>query len=182
MLHTQRSKVATLKTRKQGEVREGIAAFEQNIIENFEEGEKIAAIVADEAADNDGLDGGDDLMRNTTLVGNANELMESLSNRIPHPTILNLEANEFLDKIKESKIAGNLARSEREKRRRRFLVDLQAEDEFDQTCFLLDQLTAELTKPCVEEERMNYTVYKAAQYEHVIRCAFIFGLVFLEFE
>lgn len=48
-------------------------------------------------------------------------------------------------------------------------MDLQEEDGFDQTCFMLDQLTAELTKPCIEEERMNYTVYKAAQFEHVIR-------------
>ena len=36
-------------------------------------------------SDNEGLEGGDDLMRSTTLVNNAGELMESLSGRLPHP-------------------------------------------------------------------------------------------------
>ena len=47
-------------------------------------------------------------MNLTTQVDNGNQLMESLKGRIPAPPVLQLEANEFLDKIKEAKIAGNL--------------------------------------------------------------------------
>ena len=44
MLHTQRSNVAKLKTRKRAEVLNGIAQFEENLIENFDEGAKVQCV------------------------------------------------------------------------------------------------------------------------------------------
>ena len=89
--------------------------------------------------------------------------MAEMTAKVPTSNVLLGEAKQFLDKIRESKIAGNLARVEREKRRRRFLVQLQQNQATIESDYLMDHLAQQLTRPCLEEERANYTVWRSGQ-------------------
>lgn len=108
---------------------------------------------------------GQELMELTTKVETPQALLESFKAQVPPPAELREEAKEFLARIKESKIAGNLARAEREKRRRRFLVSLQDKHKRIEQKHLKEHLVYHLSRPCLEEQRINYLVWKAATTE-----------------
>ena len=48
-------------------------------------------------------------------------------------------------------------------------MDLAQEHEAVADQYLQEHLMQQLTKPCVEEERINYLVWKTSQYEIVMR-------------
>jgi len=189
LISRQRQTIRSIKDSKTGEVTRGIADFERNLRKFTSGAAETSSIPLDmqeetEAADNstanrldsdsdpdedDGTTGGDLLVARTTKAGTAKDLMQQLNTQVPAPDVLLKDANEFLSRIKDSKIAGNLARKEREKRRRRFLVDLVREHETEEETYLQEHLLQQLTKPCVEEERINYLVWKTSQYEAIMR-------------
>ncbi|CAD7950255.1 unnamed protein product [Amoebophrya sp. A25] len=184
LVQRQRKNVRGLKDAKTLEVTQGIDDFERNL-RKYTSGEKAEDVDADLAAtlqqsanadqyfseeeDDDTTAGGDGLVRRTTRAETVKDLFAALNSKVPGPEILLKDAEEFLGKIKDSKIAGNLARKEREQRRRRFLVDLAQEHEGVAEQYLREHLMQQLTKPCVEEERINYLVWKTSQYESVMR-------------
>lgn len=119
--------------------------------------------------DDDATLGGDTLVALSSTAQNGTELSQDMNKRLKPADELQQEADTFMSKIKESKVAGNIARKEREKRRRRFLVDLHNQHEKDVEEYLMGHFTQNLTKPSLEEERMNYVVWKAGTYEQVMR-------------
>lgn len=109
------------------------------------------------------------LLQTQTNMSSDTNLLDSLSKRLPSVEEQKRAADEFLSQIKESKIAGNLARKEREKRRRRYLCDLDREfTEEIEGAYLTQCLSQQLTRPTLEEERLNYRLFKCAQIEKII--------------
>ncbi|CAD7957266.1 unnamed protein product [Amoebophrya sp. A120] len=177
-----RQAVHHLRATKTQEVTQGIADFERNL-RKFTSGEAESSSIPldmQEATEQDYDDGrsedddestggGAALVQRTTKAFSAKDLMSSMSAQVPAPEVLLKDAKDFLARIKDSKVSGNLARKEREKRRRRFLVDLAKEHEMEEDTYLQEHLLQQLTKPCVEEERINYLVWKTSRYEAIMR-------------
>ena len=80
---------------------------------------------------------------------------------------LNYEAGLFMRKIKESKEAGAIARRERERRRRRVLVEQQREQEMLEENQLEQVLMEKLSRESIEESAISYRSWRAQTYEEV---------------
>eukprot|EP00397_Hematodinium_sp_SG-2012_P003313 GEMP01003321.1.p1 GENE.GEMP01003321.1~~GEMP01003321.1.p1 ORF type:complete len:1399 (+),score=339.07 GEMP01003321.1:334-4197(+) len=97
------------------------------------------------------------------------ELLQGLEERLPSAEARWEEASTFLGKIKNVKIAGIQARKSREKRRRRVLVNLGQEQDRYEEDYFENLLGDVLQRRSNEEARMDYQVWKTAQYGEVVR-------------
>eukprot|EP00929_Paragymnodinium_shiwhaense_P112675 TRINITY_DN80942_c0_g1_i1.p1 TRINITY_DN80942_c0_g1~~TRINITY_DN80942_c0_g1_i1.p1 ORF type:complete len:2036 (-),score=628.45 TRINITY_DN80942_c0_g1_i1:270-6377(-) len=155
------------------EVRNGIDVFEtglQNLgITQANDPATQLRTGEDDSSDSDRSENrAERLMATTTNVGNARELVESLQARLPSSSELEQEAGLFLRKIKESKNAGSIARKERERRRRRVLVEQQREQDLLEESKLEEVLLETLSREAVEEKRISYCQWRTRKYEDVI--------------
>merc|ERR1719460_569893 len=123
----------------------------------------------DESSDDEDSDNQPDrLIASTTQAHTSRELVEAIQARMPNGQELEQEAGLFLRKIKESKRAGSVARKERERRRRRVLVEQQREQDLLEESKLEEVLLEKLSRESAEEKRINYTVWRTQKYEDVV--------------
>eukprot|EP00930_Biecheleria_cincta_P030071 TRINITY_DN20871_c0_g1_i1.p1 TRINITY_DN20871_c0_g1~~TRINITY_DN20871_c0_g1_i1.p1 ORF type:complete len:1954 (-),score=553.23 TRINITY_DN20871_c0_g1_i1:93-5921(-) len=121
----------------------------------------------DEDEDNDTRRRGQELLNQTTKAGTAKDLVEALQSRLPSSQELEHEAGLFMRKIKESKHAGSIARRERERRRRRVLVEQQREQEMLEESQLEEVLLEKLARESVEEAAISYSTWRTRTMEEV---------------
>mmetsp|Transcript_28813 Transcript_28813/g.67053 ORF Transcript_28813/g.67053 Transcript_28813/m.67053 type:complete len:2032 (-) Transcript_28813:99-6194(-) len=151
------------------EVNNGIDVFESGLEGLGLRNSAVKPTSLSESSDGEDSDNtGERLLKGTTQVANQRELVEALETRLPNSQELEQEANLFLQKIKESKHAGSIARKERERRRRRVLVDQQREQELMQERTMEDALIKKINRESIEEKKISYTVWRTQQYEEVI--------------
>merc|ERR1719163_2516274 len=108
----------------------------------------------DDEGDDDPGEPAELLLAMTTPVTGGQELLETLQSQLPSKEALGQEATVFMQKIKESKYAGNVARKERERRRRRVLVEQHQEQRELEERQLEEVLTEKLTRESNEERRI----------------------------
>jgi len=137
-----------------GHVVRGIARFEQMLEDK--------ALVSDDLREMKPLE-------EVTEVENGEELLQLLEGRLPTIPQQRDEAYQFLGKIKEAKVAGSIARQTREKRRRKVLVTVQQDQDRSEAGFFEKLLAEQLDRSSIEEQRVDYEVWKTGQYEHVMR-------------
>ncbi|CAL1170442.1 unnamed protein product [Cladocopium goreaui] len=107
------------------------------------------------------------LLAQTSKVASAKELVDALQAKLPTNQELNYEAGLFMRKIKESKQAGTIARRERERRRRRVLVEQQREQEMLEENQLEQVLMEKLNRESIEESAISYRSWRAKTFEEV---------------
>ncbi|CAJ1423729.1 unnamed protein product, partial [Effrenium voratum] len=110
---------------------------------------------------------GERLLAQTSKAATAKELVDALQAKLPTSQELSYEANLFMRKIKESKQAGSIARRERERRRRRVLVEQQREQEMLEENQLEQVLIEKLSRESIEESAITYRSWRAKTFEEV---------------
>mmetsp|Transcript_136004 Transcript_136004/g.352617 ORF Transcript_136004/g.352617 Transcript_136004/m.352617 type:complete len:849 (+) Transcript_136004:47-2593(+) len=170
----QQDKIQKARSMASSEVRNGVDAFESGLTSlgltrprERRAGQPDADSDSSEGSDASELQA-DRLLNATTPAANARELVDALQARMPNAEELEQEAGLFLQKIKESKRAGSIARKERERRRRRVLVEQQREQDLLEESKLEDVLLEKLSRQSIEEKSISYSVWKTQRYEDVI--------------
>lgn len=169
--HDNRS--GALRNAARDEVLGGVESFELGLANlGLAKPKEKRANVVDHDTDSDASEASDlqseRLLAATTPAANARELVAALQARMPNGEELEQEAGLFLQKIKESKKAGNIARKERERRRRRVLVEQQREQDLLEESKLEDVLLEKLGRQSAEEKVIKYNVWKTQKYEEVV--------------
>lgn len=137
----QQDKLDRTKAKAASEVYDGIRVFEENLANSDQQ---------------------------ASSTSKNNDLVDGLKAQMPSAAELEQEASLFLRKIKESKHAGSIARKERERRRRRVLVEQEREQELLEEGKLEEVLLEKLGRESAEEKRLNYTVWRTQRYADVI--------------
>eukprot|EP00742_Colponemidia_sp_Colp-10_P006325 GILJ01006779.1.p1 GENE.GILJ01006779.1~~GILJ01006779.1.p1 ORF type:complete len:1812 (+),score=440.28 GILJ01006779.1:171-5606(+) len=136
------------------EVESGIDAFERN----------LARIGVD---DRRGKDTDSGLVLSDSTISPL-EHLKTLSKRLPDNNTQRLEATVFMEKVRENKVETEIARKERERRRRRVLVDQAKTQEEAEMKKKEDELLEKLLKESKEERQLAYESWRTAQYKQVI--------------
>jgi len=169
----QKEKDLQTRTLATSEVLQGTKDFETGLISlglsRKLEARRIKDLAEEESSeDDDQEETGERLLAQTSKVNTAKELVEALQSKLPTSQELGYEAGLFMRKIKESKQAGAIARRERERRRRRVLVEQQREQEMLEENQLEQVLLEKLGRQSVEESAISYRSWRAKTFEEVV--------------
>ncbi|CAK9107410.1 unnamed protein product [Durusdinium trenchii] len=165
VLRTQQEKELTLRRQAAEEVLKGTQDFESGLVTLGLTKTKEDVIPEDSSEEE--TDSVEKLLAQTSKVASAKELVEALQAKLPTGQELNYEANLFMRKIKESKEAGAIARRERERRRRRVLVEQQREQEMLEENQLEQVLLEKLGRESIEESAISYRSWRVNMFEEV---------------
>jgi len=111
----------------------------------------------------------DDALLSKTATDSPHEFLQSLATRVPRGVEMQKESEQYMNKVKERRMEDTLARKERDRRRRRVLVEQMRTHKDIEVKKKEEMMNTKLTRQSAEEERIAQRLNDSLAHKEVMR-------------